>query len=311
MTQLFSVSSVPSSLDITTPQILTSVKGKNPTKRELADDSHSAILAKKSASSDSSSSNTSVSRDLGRGDISSSTSFPMDSAARIHRYNIKDQPLFLVHVQSTQDSGSSYPLHISRVLSQIFPRDILEIKKVGRNKVQVQTNTYEAANRLVSNGSLSAHNLSAFIPSYKVLRTGIVRDVPQDISVELLRESISSPIKVLELHRLNRRTKSGTDIHYVPSRTVCLKFAGQSLPQFIYLFNSKYSVFPFISKTRICFSCFRVGYLSKACKSRPRCLHCGDAAHDSSQICAQTQGPPKCINCEGIISLHPTIAPEF
>jgi len=132
------VSSVPSSSDITTPRILTSVKGKNPTKRKLADDSHSVILAKKSASLNSSSSNTSVSRDLGRGDTSSSTSLPMDSAAKIHRYNNKDQPLaFLVHVQSTQDSDSSHPLHISRVLSQIFPRNILEIKKVGRNKVQV------------------------------------------------------------------------------------------------------------------------------------------------------------------------------
>jgi len=109
----------------------------------------------------------------------------------------------VVLVQSTQNSGSSHPLHISRILSQIFPRDILEIKKVGRNKMQVQTNTYKVANRLVSNGSLSSHNLSAVIPSYKVLRTGIVKDVPQDISIELLRETIFSPIKVLELHRLN------------------------------------------------------------------------------------------------------------
>jgi len=93
--------------------------------------------------------------------------------------------------------------------------------------------------------------------------------------------------------------KTGSEIHYVPSRTVCIKFAGQSLPRFIYLFNCRYSVHPFIPKTRICFSCFRVGHLSKTCKSRPRCLYCGEAAYDSSEACAQKQSLPKCINCNG------------
>jgi len=150
----------------------------------------------------------------------------------------------VVQVQSTQESALSHPHHISRVISQIFPRDILEIKKIGRNKVLVQTNSYEAANQLVSNNSLSSHNLKTFIPTYKVLRAGIVRDVPQDLSVELLRESISSPIKILEIHRLNRRIKIDSEIRYVPPRMVCLKFAGQSLPGFIYLFNCRYPVQP-------------------------------------------------------------------
>jgi len=214
-----------------------------------------------------------------------------------HRYN---QPPYIVNPGTTQDTALPHTLHISRVLSQIFPRDILEIKKVGRGKVLVQTTTYEAANRLVINNSLS-YNLRAFIPSYKILRTGIVRDVLscEDISVELLRESISSPIKVLELHRLNRRVKMSNEIQYVPSHTVCLKFVGQSLPRFIYLFNCRYLVLPFIPKTRICFACFRIRYLSKTCKSHPRCLYCGEAAHDSSDTCSQKQGPPRCINCGG------------
>jgi len=92
------VSSLSSSSGITTPRFLTSVKGKNSTKRELADDSHSAILAKKSASTDFSSSNTSISRDPGRGDTSSSTSLPIDSTARTYRYNNKNQSPFVVQV---------------------------------------------------------------------------------------------------------------------------------------------------------------------------------------------------------------------
>jgi len=151
----------------------------------------------------------------------------------------------------------------------------------------------------VSNSSLNAHNLKAFIPTYKVLRSGIVRDVPQDVTAELLRDSISSPIKVLEIHRLNRRLKLDNEVNYVPSCTICLKFAGQILPRFIYLFNCRYSVYPFIPKTRICFSCFRVGHLNKTCKSRPRCLYCGETVHDSSEVYSLKQAPPKCINCKG------------
>jgi len=199
---------------------------------------------------------------------------------------------FVVQVQSTQESGLSHPLHVSHVISQIFPQDILEIKKVGRSKVLVQTNTYEPANRLVSNNSLTSHNLRAFILTYKILRAGIIRDVPQDLSIELLKESISSSIKILKLHRLNRRMKINNEIRYVPSRTVCLKFADQSLSRFIYLFNCRYPVYPFIPKTRICFSCFKVGHLNKTCKSRPRCLYCGEnSTRFLRGLCSKTISP--------------------
>jgi len=110
----------------------------------------------------------------------------------------------------------------------------LEIKKLDLGKVLVQLNSYESANRLVNNHSLTASNLKAFIPPY---RTGVVRDIPQDVPLETLKEYIFSPIKILELHRLNRRLKSGNDIQYMLSRTLCIKFAGQSLPNFIYFHN--------------------------------------------------------------------------
>jgi len=71
-----------------------------------------------------------------------------------------------------------------------------------------------------------------------------------------------------------------------------------SLNMYIYLFNCRYPVAPFIPKMRICFSCFRVGYLSRTYKSRPRCLYCGESAH-SSEICPLKQALPKYINCKG------------
>jgi len=118
----------------------------------------------------------------------------------------------------------SHSLHISKIFSQ----EILEIKKIEWGKVLAYMNTYES-NRLISNNSLARHNLKAFISSHRILRTGIVRDVPQDFSMHVLKELISSPIKILEIHRLNHRIKTGNEFQYVPSRTVCIKFTGQSL----------------------------------------------------------------------------------
>jgi len=87
------------------------------------------------------------------------------------------------------------------------PRDIVEIRKTGRSRVLVEMRNQEAANRLVTNEQLLIHKLKAFIPTHRVLRTGIIRDVPQDFSIETLRKFTLSPSKILEVHRLNRRIK--------------------------------------------------------------------------------------------------------
>jgi len=282
---------------ITTPSAHETMRvNKASTKRAITTDSPSTSLLKKP--SPSSSSDKSSTRDSSCIDSASAVPPPPNTSSSL-RYNNKDKPPFIVQVQSTLESSPPHPFHISRILSQALPREILEIRKLGPGRVLVYLNSYESANRLANNNSLTTSNLKAFIPSYRVLRSGIVRDIPQDVSLEMLKESISSPIRILEIHRLNRRFKNGNEIQYVPSRTICVKFAGQSLPRFIYLHNCRHSVSPFIPKTRICFSCFRVGHLSKSCKGRPRCLHCGDAQHPSAEVCPSSHSPAKCINCEG------------
>jgi len=89
--------------------------------------------------------------------------------------------------------------------------------------------------------------------------------------------------------------KSNTFLHV----QFCIKFAGQFLPQHVNISNCRYPISPFIPKTRICFSCFRVGYLRKTCKSQPRCIHCGKAGHNEREDCALKNSPPCCINCRG------------
>jgi len=302
-----SISSSPCTHVITPRVSIVAAKNKNPGKREIAYDPLSVNSAKKSVSSDPVKSSNTPGSVQGGASLSFSLPSAVPSVAT-HRYSNKDQSSFIVQVQSTQDSGLSHPLHISRIISQTFPRDILEIRKAGRSKVLVQTSTYEAANRLVSNSSLSSHSLQAFIPSYKVLRAGIVKDVSQDVSVELIRESISSPIKILEIHRLNRRLKVDNEVRYVPSRTLYLKFAGQSLPRFVYLSNCIYAVFLFVLKTRICFSCFKVGHLSKSCKSRHDACIVVRPLMDRPKFVLRNSLPPNASTVTATTWPHPTTA---
>jgi len=105
--------------------------------------------------------------------------------------------------------------YINRILSQICPRGVLEVKKAGRNKVLAEMCSYEAANRLVFNKFLLTHKFKAFVPMHQILPTDVVRDVFQDISMNLLKESISSPVKILEIHRFNRRVKIKNKFKYL------------------------------------------------------------------------------------------------
>jgi len=58
-------------------------------------------------------------------------------------------------------------------------------------------------------------------------------------------------------------------------------------------------VFPFISKVKIYFSCYRIGHINKNCKGKPRCTFCERDAHDSMSPCSRKNDILLCINCQG------------
>jgi len=183
-----------------------------------------------------------------------------------YKYSNKDRPPF-VQVQPVDDARSSslHPLHMNRDISQIFPRDVVEIRKTGRSKITIEMRNYDAANKLVTSEQLVAHKLRAFISIFRVLRAGVIRNVPQDFSLEAVKELTSSLIKILEFHRLNRRVKLDGEVKYLKylSRTVCIKFAGQFLPQYVNISNCRYSVSPFIPKKGYVFHVFALSILVK------------------------------------------------
>ncbi|KYN22472.1 hypothetical protein ALC57_05123 [Trachymyrmex cornetzi] len=61
---------------------------------------------------------------------------------------------------------------------------------MGKGKILIEAVSANAANKITENPAFSQHNLRAFIPAYKVLRTGVIQDVPIKIDLETLRSSI-------------------------------------------------------------------------------------------------------------------------
>lgn len=78
-----------------------------------------------------------------------------------------------------------------------------------------------------------------------------------------------------------------------------IKFAGQTLPKHVFLFKMRHQVLPYIPATKICYNCFRIGHVSVACKSRPRCINCGGDRHEEKVQCPKAQDSPRCLNCGG------------
>ncbi|KYN17309.1 hypothetical protein ALC57_10405, partial [Trachymyrmex cornetzi] len=164
---------------------------------------------------------------------------------------------------------------LSSIVSEIVNADVLNIKRIDNGKALVEVRSAEAANRMVANPAFAKHKLRVFIPSFRVLRTGIIKGIDQSLSLECIKGHIRSSIKILDIQRLNRRMTINHQVSYIPSRTLCVKFTGQQLPKEIVLFNAKYTE-PYIPKTRICYVCYRVGHIGKDCKNcKPRCLYCG------------------------------------
>ncbi|KYN12411.1 hypothetical protein ALC57_15416 [Trachymyrmex cornetzi] len=151
-------------------------------------------------------------------------------------------------------------------MTRIANDKITEVKFLGRNKVAVHFNDRATANKVLSHPLLKESGLSASIPAFRILRTGVVKNVPLDISENDILNHFTSPYKIVSAKRLNVRI---------------------------------FPVMPYFPRVFMCFSCLRYGHVSFDCKSKPRCARCGSQKHPTAEDCPRHQLPPICCNCGG------------
>lgn len=160
---------------------------------------------------------------------------------------------------------------MARVVARIASDKILEVKSSGRNKVAVHFSDRAAANNVLSNIAIKDNGLSAFIPAFRVLRTGIIKNVPLDVSDEDIIRNFISTYKIGSVKRLNFRTRTEGELITTPSQTISIKFRGQLLPGSVKYLHVNFPVLPYFPRVLMCFSCLRYGHVSADCKGKPRC----------------------------------------
>jgi len=99
--------------------------------------------------------------------------------------------VYVVYAYSNSRDNVIHPTLISRIIVKAGIPDIFEIKKIGNEKIPVIVKIAMGLNCLVENFTFAKHNLRAFIPAFKVFRTGIIQDVPQQL--ETFKEALESP----------------------------------------------------------------------------------------------------------------------
>lgn len=122
------------------------------------------------------------------------------------------------------------------------------------------------------------------------LSYGVIKDIDIELPEEELLKNIISDFEIVSVKRLNRKTQEG----WTPSESIKISFNGSSLPTYIYLFNMKIKVDPYVFPVTQCSRCWRFGHDAKMCPSNKIiCPKCGKA-HANCEIIDY-----KCVNCNG------------
>ncbi|KYN17557.1 hypothetical protein ALC57_10134 [Trachymyrmex cornetzi] len=216
-------------------------------------------------------------------------------------YDEGDISPFIIFVKRAMDGngGDSRldPVSVARVMTRIANDKITEVKSSGRNKVAVHFNDRATANKVLSHPLLKESGLSASIPAFRILRTGVIKNVSFDISENDILNHFTSPYKIVSAKRLNVRIFKDGESTFAPSRTILVKFRGQCLPRSVTYLHVSFPVMPYFPRVLMCFSCLRYGHVSSDCKSKPRCARCGSQKHPTAEDCPRHQLPPCVLMC--------------
>lgn len=214
-------------------------------------------------------------------------------------YNDKCSAPFVVNISKLPVSDRSkiphiHPLQLSRILRQTEVNGIVSIIKVNRNTSQVKFNSLFDANSFIANHKLDRAKYSVFIPKHRILKKGILKDIPPEYSEKEIREMISCEHKVYEVKRIHKYDPIKKTKYPLPLMVVT--FVANSLPEKVKL---DYYIAPielYINPVQLCFNCFKFGHLQRFCRSKKRCQKCGDDFHEL-QDCPKSE--LSCLNCKG------------
>jgi len=213
------------------------------------------------------------------------------NSQKSNKYIASNCPPYLVHVESLEGNlGNLHPMSLGKALADSFPA-IINIKRRGKNLIVINFKFSFDANNFVLANNLPSGWI-AYIPNYKIVRTGIVKGVDLDLTIDEIYKGIrfmDRPIALKSITRLKFRDKNHNN-ELKDSSSIKIEFLSNLLPEFISIWNVRSRVRPFVNNVRKCFNCLRWGHSSTFCRSSPVCTGCGrthisDSCADNAFLC--------------------------
>jgi len=213
------------------------------------------------------------------------------------KYSDKILPPYVVVAQfinSDKNIGALHPMQIGKKLMQNNVKGITEIKRKGKNRLNLIFNSAECANNFLDNEILQKEGYNLFIPRHLVSCQGVVRRVDPTLPVEEIQQNINSNMKILHIRRIHRKD---SDI-LKPTGTIVITFEGTILPKFINLYLCPEPVEAYVLPVIQCMKCLIFGHTKDQCRSKERCARCGleEEFNHSYNSCDKDI---KCYNCAG------------
>lgn len=216
-------------------------------------------------------------------------------------YNDKDTGPFRVYVElkdtdSQADRQKSInKVSVGRMLSRIFgvSKLVTEIKNAGKKKVLVYLSEFSAANRVVQNSIIGTYGYKAYVAKHLVAVTGVIPDIPTDVSEEEIKRDLHSLLPIMDVYRLHRFVNGVK----APSTRVSITFRSQKLPEVVKLYSCSIKVQPFYRKVIICTNCLRYNHRAQNCRSARRCQKCGER-HEHGNEYEECTKPNRCVYCK-------------
>uniref|UniRef100_A0A6M2DRX9 Putative mediator of rna polymerase ii transcription subunit 13-like trichogramma pretiosum n=1 Tax=Xenopsylla cheopis TaxID=163159 RepID=A0A6M2DRX9_XENCH len=212
------------------------------------------------------------------------------------RYDEYDEGPFVINVESnSKNIGKIHQMSLGRLIFQKhaeFKQAITEIKAIGKNKIKIEVNDFKVANKLINDRVFMENNMRSYIPTYTLIKKGVIYDVDTDFSEAYIKDNIVSEIPILGIKRILKKVNN----EYRKTTVCILIFRGQRIPEKVSIHAVKCRVATY-NKITQCFNCLRYGHVTRQCRSGTRCSQC--AENHNYKDCPNKKEHPKCALCEG------------
>lgn len=194
-------------------------------------------------------------------------------------------------------SNEAFPKQftLAKLLKNNYITGILQIKYINPLKLKIIFNDENNATKFSSCKTFQDMGWRCTKSIEVAISYGVVKNIEVELSMENFLENVYCNTKIVSAKRLNKRNYERNEentVKWISSESVLIGFEGPYLPPYIFIYDIRLKIEPYVFPVTQCSRCWRFGHLMRACPSRriicPKCT--GNHAN-----CETTKF--KCVNC--------------